>query len=79
MTRLKSIASRLDTCPKCDFTAVFMYKDILGQGLCPKCDQLDIKNHKELMADIRDTDSFKDNLELDSELQLEDDIKELQF
>lgn len=80
--RLKSIQSRLDTCPRCNFTALFMYKDISGQALCPKCNKADIRDFKRLMTEISNDDLFQDDLELvlDDESSLDyDDFKELNF
>lgn len=73
---LNSILSKLDTCHKCRFTAIFMYKDIAGP-ICPKCNAIDIKEYKE-MTELFNSELFVD--ELENEIDLEsDDIEELNF
>lgn len=62
--RLKSINDRMDTCPECGLTALFMYLDATGLPLCPKCSASEIQ-------------AFKDSLEgLDDDLELftDDDL-----
>ena len=71
--KLKTIASRMNTCNECNFTALFMYKDAANCPLCPKCKAQDIKAFKELVSDI------DDELEKTLDYDLENDILELSF
>lgn len=79
--RIKTILDRMNTCNDCGFTAFFMYTDHEHNPLCPKCNALEIKNYKELMADIQDSiDELDDETDLDLEDEsLYEDITELDF
>lgn len=76
MTIKNAITSKLNTCPKCQFTALFMYKDVTGP-ICPKCEKETIDEYKSLMADINNG-LFIDELECENELDSEE-IEELNF
>jgi ssDNA-binding Zn-finger/Zn-ribbon topoisomerase 1 len=71
-----SILSKLDTCPKCQFTAFFMYKNRAG-SICPKCDGETIAEYKNFIKDMNNG-LFQDELEAECALE-SDEIEELNF
>lgn len=79
--KFKTVADRMNTCKDCGFTAFFMYKDHEHNPLCPKCNALEIKNYRELMADIQNSiDELDDEADLDLEDEsLYEDSSELDF
>ena len=72
--KLKSIDSRMNVCPECNFTALFMYLDAAGCPLCPKCSQADIQAFKELTANL--DDSLEGELDF---IDNEEELEELNF
>lgn len=52
--RTKTINDRMNTCPECNFTAFFMYKDAADCPLCPKCSAAEIQAFKDATKDIDD-------------------------
>lgn len=80
-TRSSAINSRINTCPDCNFTALFMYVDAAGCPLCPKCSAADIQAFKDATKDIdEDFESFDDeSLEVHEFDGIDLSIDELDF